>query len=654
MQISDYLSLFSVEDLRTLADRRGFLVPEEALKGRQMLVRALSAALSRHDGVYNAISGLNRAEVEVLRQVLHAGRSTGLSAVASAMGAEPAAVREVLDSLRLWGLLFPEGDWEHLAVPPQTRVAQHYLPPPQGAALELCPPPLNPVEVSCQARPASLGVDIAELLARIARTRHKLTQAGRINRRDLRSMEAGMAVETPGYGTFISFLVTSLGLLEYRTHEQVLRVRDQAETWLAQPEQVRGTHALDAWIAMRGYAESSPSDPAEAEYLPVGLSVQRSRAAQRLEELTGGQAYRVGEFQAQLSWATPFSFQQRDAARDYTMVVGRLLRSLYWLGLVALDHPEQPQHFQLTPLGMHVLQPEAPGTAPLVPEEPRFFLQPNAEVFAPPNLAPRTLFHLRRITGEKKGGPLGVYPLTQESLRRALDAGIEASTVIAFLERFSRTGLPANVRTMVETAGRQHGRIRLVPAEYVLVTDDPALLEELHRLKTVEPLLGKGLTERVTTVAEQHVQSLLRQLRQRGYAPLNEAEVEEGLEFPADPDAEPPPLPVKRPGPSDLLLGGSWSELDEVETPPLPAPGEPVYDQQAIQSLLAEAEECGFEVEMEYRGLARGEATVRKIHPFHVGGGKVEAYCALRQEERLFNIDRIAWARLTGEVFTDE
>jgi hypothetical protein len=651
MQISDYLSLFSVEDLRTLAHRRGVRLPEAALRARQMLVRSLSAALSRQNNTFQIACGLNLGEVEVLRRVLSSGRSPGLSSLAEEMGADPARVREVLDSLRLWGLLFPEGDWEHLAIPPATRIALHYLPAQSASVAPLSPPALEASRAECHPRPGFLSGDLAEFLARIARMRPKLTQARKINRRDLKSMESGFAIATPGYPSFISWLATALNLLAYGD-DLLLRVSSSAESWLAQPEAKRGYLAADAWLSMRGFAESAHADPAEAEFIPFSLPVQRSSALSRLADLDPSASYSLAAFQERLAWSAPLAFESRDIlARNLRLVVTRLLRSLYWLGLVALDQPDQPEHLQLTPLGVAVCQPEK--EAALIPEEQQFFLQPNAEAFAPPNLSPRTLFHLRRLTGEKKGGPQGVYPLTQESLRRAMDVGITAEAICTFLERYSRTGLPANVRTLVETVGRQHGRIRLVPTGYVLVADDPALLEELRHLKTVAPMIGRSVTDNVACVSEAHVPTLLRQLRQRGYAPLNESEVGRELDLPKDPNEQPPPLPSRRESAEAL---GEWSEwLDEDSLfPNPPSPGEPVYGREHIRDLLEEAEECGFEVEIEYHGRASGETTVRTVQPFHLDGNLLEAYCLLRDDTRVFDINRIAWARFTGEVFANE
>jgi predicted transcriptional regulator len=654
MRIGEHLSLFSIEDLRTLAERRGFMLPEAALKGRQTVVRALSGALERYESVYTAVGGLNRAEVEVLRQILTKTGSTGLSAVASALEVDASVVRTVLDSLRLWGLVFPEGDWEHLAVPAQTRMAHHYLPPPRKGkvVLELTPPELAVAKARCEPRPGVLGWDMAEFLARVARARLKLTQAGRINRRDLKSMEAGFAVVLAGYPVFLSTLVSALGLLDYG-QELVLSTREEADLWLSQSEQTRGVTGLSGWTIMRGYAESATGDPAEADYLPMMLPLQRGRMLDVAKGLDLESTYTIASLHERLVWSTPASFQQWDAARDPSVVAGRMVRSLYWLGVLAVDDPERPRHFRLTPLGARLLRPDARDLPPAVPEDAQFFLQPNAEAFAPPNLAPRTLFHLRRITGEKKGGPLGVYPLTQDSLRRALDSGLSVDAMVTFLERYSRTGLPPNVRTLVETAGRQHGRIRLVPTGYVLVTDVPELLQELRQLKTIEPLVGDVITERVANVDTESVGALMRQLRQRGYAPLNEAEVGDVRALPDDPNAVPDPLDLAPLGARLLSLGeADWGDPDAAELPTVP--GEPVTDPAAIYQLLLLAEEGGLEVEIEYHGATRGETTVRAVHPLEVGDVQLIAFCCLRQDTRVFNISRISSARLTGETFSDE
>lgn len=655
MKLIDYLGGFSVEDLRELARRRGIPLRQEALRDRQTLLRNLSASLGTYDAVHAALNGLNQAELGVLQVLLEQNPRGTQGSVAAALNAEPAEVRPVLDQLRLWGLAFPEGNWDHIGVPGSTQLISGYLATVRGsangAATPLAPPALETVPSDgLQARSGSFGWDLAEFLARIARVRLKLTQAGRMNRRDLRGMESAFAVETEGYGALVYQLALALQLIE-GSRAGTLRVSERADAFLARPEEPRARQVLETWVALRGYPESSSMDPADAEYIPPQTSRQRSGVLDGLREAEG--AVTLASLAARLRWRVPRSFEQWEGNRSALVVAVRMVRSLFWLGLVRVDDLQNPTRAALTPLGQRMLTPNAPDVPGLIPEDPFFFLQPNAETFSPPNLAPRTLFHLRRISGEKKGGPAGIYPITQDSLRRALDTGLTAADVVQFLERFSRTGLPDNVRTLVETAGRQHGRIRLVPAGYVLVTEDATLLREIRSLKPVEPLLGPELTERSVALGEQDVTELLRRLRARGYSPLDETSTDQVPPLPDE--AEVPPVEVSAGAAAPPEVELDWSHVEFNGTVPEPQEGQTpegwVTDTGEIRALMELAETESLVVEIEYQSRAARVPTTRCIWPLYVDGYEVEAHCCLRDEERHFNLSRIRSARLTGESF---
>jgi hypothetical protein len=672
MKFADQLGVFSIEDLRELATRRGLLLSESALKARQTLVRSLAGSLERYDSVYGILGRLNEAELAVLQSLLREKGQPGVSALCAGAKADPAQAQRVLDSLRLWGLVFPEGDWEHIVIPNQTRMAAQYLQsrplPAGGAALDLVPPPLKTVPgARCDARPASFSRDVAEYLARLARSRYRLTQAGRVNRRDLKAMEPAFAVQTAGYSTFLYMLAGTLQLMAATREEGLLMVPEDADAWLAQAEMVRAQTTAAAWVMLRGYPETVAGQPEDYDYVPLHIVEQRSRVLQLVRGLEFGPAVTVESLARRLVWAAPLSFQQWDAARDAGESAARMLRSLYWLGLLAVDDAERPRHAHLTPLGARTFGCEDPSTPALVPEESRFFVQPNAEVFAPPNLSPRTLFHLRRITGEKKGGAAGMFPLTADSLRRALDTGLTVEQTAGFLERFSRTGLPGSVRALVETTGRQHGRIRLVPAGFVLVADEPLLLEELRSLKTVAPLLGETVTERAVAVDAAQVAGLMRNLRQRGYAPLNLAETGVVPPLPEDPDAAPPDVPPQADysvfpaaGYAGLGPGAGVVVLDELmeETADLedadewepPAPGVAVSDRYDVLEMLDYAhDEVQLVEAMLYGGSPPGEPGIVKFWPAEVRDRVASIVCRPSGKEHRIKISRIEWARLTGE-----
>lgn len=660
----DYLNLFSVDDLRELAQRRGFLLAQSALNSRQTLVRRLSATLERPESVYPSLFGLNAAELAALGQVVTPRGVTSASSLAGKLGWNAAVAASVLDGLRRLGLLFPEGNWESIVVPPPTRAAIHYLPTQHAGA---APAPLQPTAPALVPAPGAapeprigtVSWDVAEILARVQRSRMKLTQAGRINRRDLKALEGAFPAGPPAYTTFLYVLTASATMLI--GWKGLLTAAEDIDRWLSMREEPRLGALLQTWVTMRGFAENVSDNPEDAEYAPGYLPLQRMRVLDLLAAV--GEPITVESLAGVLAWQAPLTFQQWDGSSDSLRVTQRILRSLYWLGVVALDDPEKPAHFALTPAGARTtVRPDAPAP---IPEEAQFFLQPNAEIFAPPNLQPRTLFHLRRITGEKKGGPAGMFPLTADSVRRALDSGLTADAIVTFLERFSRTGLPENVRTLVETAGRQHGRIRLVPASYVVVTADAALMQELRSLKTVAPLLEADLTAQVATVDTANVPELTKRLRARGYAPSDAGEVRPDMHLPDNPEM---PQTELAPPPVSLPESGlDWSRLEddpqaeagdgaaavprgEIGTPPDTV----VTMRGEIVALLQEAITQQLEIEIGYHGRGRREDTERVLWPLFLEDGMLEAYCTLRQDYRNFAVSRIAWARLTGEIIPSD
>jgi proteasome accessory factor C len=83
-----------------------------------------------------------------------------------------------------------------------------------------------------------------------------------------------------------------------------------------------------------------------------------------------------------------------------------------------------------------------------------------------------------------------------------------------------------------------------------------------------------------------------------------------------------------------------------VELPPAPP----------AMALLTQAATEGRVVEITYTALASGETTHRQVEPWRVfsalGNWYLTAHCRLAGAERLFRVDRVREAALTGEAFT--
>lgn len=97
------------------------------------------------------------------------------------------------------------------------------------------------------------------------------------------------------------------------------------------------------------------------------------------------------------------------------------------------------------------------------------------------------------------------------------------------------------------------------------------------------------------------------------------------------------------------LQGVLGEDVAGLETMPLAIPAEAL-------DVLAEASRDHTVCEITYHAASTGERTVRRIEPEEVflgiGAWYVDAWDQLRDEERLFRVDRISEVRATGDTFT--
>src|SRR5581483_796422 len=84
------------------------------------------------------------------------------------------------------------------------------------------------------------------------------------------------------------------------------------------------------------------------------------------------------------------------------------------------------------------------------------------------------------------------YRITPLSLWNARAAGMTTQEMLGALERFSRYSVPGSVRAEIADQAARYGRLRIEPGDGALLlrTDDPAILEEVTRVRQVGVLLG--------------------------------------------------------------------------------------------------------------------------------------------------------------------
>ena len=83
-------------------------------------------------------------------------------------------------------------------------------------------------------------------------------------------------------------------------------------------------------------------------------------------------------------------------------------------------------------------------------------------------------------------------------MRRAFDTGASAEELLAALREAATGGrVPQPLQYLVTDLARRHGALRVRPVACVLRSEDPTLLAELPRVKSLAKL---GLTELAPTV----------------------------------------------------------------------------------------------------------------------------------------------------------
>ncbi|MFG3441885.1 helicase-associated domain-containing protein [Nonomuraea sp. NPDC047897] len=292
--------------------------------------------------------------------------------------------------------------------------------------------------------------------------------------------------------------------------------------------------------------------------------------------------------------------------------------------------------------------------APLLPEPvDHVLLQADLTAVAPgPLTSELNRWMTLAADVESKGGAT-VYRFSDDSVRRALDAGQGAEELLAALARHSATPVPQALSYLVADVARRHGRIRVGTASAYVRCDDPALLDQITadrrsaalRLRRLAPTVIASRTSRA---------ALVDSLRAMGYAPVAESldgdviiSQLDGRRAEGGPSSRPVP-PVNGPD-SEVaaaavraLRAGDAAHLARREPVAAPAGTVPRGPATATISALQDAIRQGVRVWIGYLD-SQGNATSRILEPARMEGGYLTAY-----DETRAAVHRFALHRITG------
>jgi hypothetical protein len=490
---------------------------------------------------------------------------------------------------------------------------------------------------------------LEELLERWSEDPAAVLRNGGLGVRDLRRAAQVMDTDEQTAALYLE-TARAAGLIgtDDRVEGEWLPTREY-DLWRERPPERRWLRLATAWLESDRVAALNGSRDSGGRVRNVlGPGLIRPAAPQArhdvLEELgtaPPGFAPTPESLAERLAWRRP-----RRQSPLYTELVGYAVDEAAALGLTgrgALAEHTRPLLAGDEDAAARALSAELPTPLDYV------LVQGDMTAVAPGPLVTELARELALIADVESTGGATVYRFTEESVRRALDAGRGIADITALLERHSRTPLPQALRYLVSDVGRRHGRLRAGTASSYLRCDEPAVLEELVSDRRTGDL---GLIRLAPTVVAAGVSraALVERLRQLGYHPVPESgDGSMRLSRPEVRRADPPDAPA----PSEA---GARRELshaavramragDEASTiarrpVPLPEDGPPGSRTAAILEALTRAAKEGRRVWIGYTDTD-GRQVSRIVEPSSVDGGFLTGYDATRDAVHRFAAHRI-------------
>ncbi|GAC1486414.1 MAG: helicase-associated domain-containing protein [Pseudarthrobacter sp.] len=471
-------------------------------------------------------------------------------------------------------------------------------------------------------------------------------------------------------------------LLELSALSGLLRLDVDSSTWVQPPQlewleltrQEQWLWLVNAWLA----SERVPSLVGQPVSGPIGASaghrgqagttinalsaeaqrpdapVVRKRILEILNELTreagtGDGAAPVLDAAAVLQRA---EWVQPRMARRFSSLIKGVLAEAEMLGLIgsgalsqlgsaiADDNPDEA----LNILGEHL--PAALN---------HVLLQADLTAVAPGYLAPALSEKLLLMADAEGQGPATIYRFSANSIRRALDAGHDAASLLGFLREHSATAVPQPLEYLVEDTASRHGRLRVGTAASFIQSDDEATLLELASesraaalglariaptvlisaappRETAQVLRGLGFSPSV-----EEPDSALVRLRRTTSAPGSARPVYTAPRTAPAEDDVAAQLAVLRNGrPDGRVEGRSDGNGNQ--------PGGPIGSGETATQLGLETLQRAIRLKQLVSMNvvdSHGNSSLETVVPLSVGGGRVRVFDPAKETERVLSIHRI-------------
>lgn len=491
-----------------------------------------------------------------------------------------------------------------------------------------------------------------ELLAEWSSDPPPMLRAGGLGVRDMRRTARLLDVDE-ATAALLAEVAVAAGLITWTdegTGAPLWLPTATADSWLAAQPQRRWAMLVSGWLELPrlpGLARTRddkdrPLAALSDELHQPRAPAQRRRILEAIAELPAGSGIqRPEDLAALLAWRA----SRRDGRRREE-VVGWTVQEATVLGVLALGAVSSAGRALLrdgaaiASAVLHTALPE-PVTHVMV--------QADRTVVAPGPLEPELAREIGLVADVESAGGATVYRVTEDTVRRALDAGRSAADLHELFRSRSVTPVPQSVSYLIDDVARRHGRLRGGAATAFLRCDDAVLLTEL----LAHPVAARcGLRRLAPTVlvSPLALAALLDEVRGAGFIPVAEGPDGQVVDLRAGARrartrTQPTRRTVVPPTPSAEQLAAMVAAVRTGDAAAITARGPrngavPTGD---TLGLLQDAAHAGSNVCIGYVD-SHGVARRRIVRPVSVGGGVLEGFDRSADELRRFPLHRITSA----------
>ncbi len=497
---------------RLLAGRPDLLHPVPAdmtaLASRAGSAVSTARALDRLDGVTLAVAA-----------VVATAEPCSTDAVLSAFDSGRAVVvTDALQRLRELALVWGDDDALRLV-----RTARESLSGAGAASLDWPPPPVATIERDAALVERTAGqhalatvlgvVAIAEAWA--GDEAPAVLRKGGLGVRDLSSAARTIDVDERTAALWIETAYAAQLIGKDGEADERWRPTTAYDEWHDAPLAEQWLRIARAWWtsprapALVGAEANALSDDVERR----GQPFLREQVIAVLSSLPAGCAPRdTGDVIGSIDARAP-----RQASAQRSEQIRAILEELEILGFTGGGALAQMGRSAATDAGDAQVAVSAAMPAPL----DHVLLQADLTAVAPGPLLPDLARELRLMADVESTGGAIVYRFSAATVRRALDAGRDATEMLDFLARISRTPVPQPLAYLVEDAARRHGTVRVgIATAYIRCDDETALAALLADPRSQE--LGCVRVSPTVVTVSGRIEDAIAILRDLGLHPVAE------------------------------------------------------------------------------------------------------------------------------------